>query len=203
MGNRAVVRKGIERARKAIEAYLLQLCKTYAIRALQGALRAYDESADGHNLTGNTRTGFTAAVYLDGQLIYGPLNVLDNEAGISVEPPTSGFTTVGRGGFKKYGSNYAVPMVLPYSDPNLRFVGTMVGAYASEKTRQFIERHRPKQKRGITVVVANCSTYVNFLESERDFDILASESDKTFIRKRFDEVIRSLDFEKIFKKTGK
>lgn len=203
MGNKAVIRKGLSMARKAIEAYLLQLARVYAIRALQGALNAYDESAGSHNLTGNTRTGFTAAVYLDGQLIYGPLNVLDDEAGISVERPTSGFTTVGKGGFRKYGSDQDVKMVLPYSNPNLRFVGTMVGAYASEKTRQFLERHKPRQKRGIAVVVANCSTYVNFLESERDFDILVSESDKTFIKKRFDEVIGSLDFDKIFKKTGK
>lgn len=197
--NKTIVRKGIAKAKKVVESFLLEVSRYYAIKALQGAVEAYDRS-ESRNLTGNTRTGFTSAVYYKSQMVYGPINVLDNEAGLSVAPPTSGFVKVGSGGFASYKSGITVPYVKPYKNPQFHFIGTLLGQYAKDKTAEWLRRRTPRND-GFVVIVANCSTYVNFLEIERDFDILVTESLSYTIKQRIDEAVKRIDFEKLFEKT--
>lgn len=156
----------------------------YARQSLIDAVYYYDKDKDTSNLTGNTISAFSAGVYVDGRLAYPVINILDV---LGIDSPTSGYTKPGDKGFSDYDSGEYIgseddPAVREYGGEHLRFRPADAGGNAIDDTRKWLEEQHPRRSH-ITVIVANCSPYVNFLHNMRDFEILDTISKDAKIRK--------------------
>ena len=204
MSNKSVIAKGHKKAETIIKNYLCAIGEKYAKLALFEAVEGWDETAGSNaNLTGNTRTGFCAAVYYNGKLEIGPITVFDLD-GSDVKRPTHEYTRPGDSGFEDYGSGEYIgseydPYVRKYSSPDLAFQPTQQGGLGYLDTIQWLSSHRPSGT-GLVVVVANAVPYAGYLREARKLDILdrASNSStvKTNLLSAFNEV-RFVDYEKI------
>lgn len=196
--NMNIFDKGMQKMLAMIEKHLIVVGKDLAIYALMRAVDAYDKDSDTQNLTGNTRTGFVSAAFYNGKIIGGPYVVMD----FGIDPPTSGFVKVGSRGFRDYDDGVwigseADPAVRDYSNPDLYFAETIVGSKAYEITESWVRSNYKPPKRGMSIVVANRSSYVNFLRDFRNFDILETESDISEIKNKIRTVLSAHPFNSI------
>lgn len=188
MNNEKVINEGIKKMEKLIYSHLSRVGQDLAIHALMSAVDAYDADDDTSNLTGNTRYGFASAAFINGKMIGGPYTVMDFDGG----GPTSGFVEVGDKGFHDYDSGTWIgsevdPSVQEYKDDPLKFQPTAKGAKGYELTIEWIKTKYKPPRKGMSIVVANRSPYVDFLYDFRDFDILATEKESSSAKKKIDD----------------
>lgn len=193
--NMKIFDDGIRKMLERIEKHLVIVGKDLAIYALMKAVDAYDADADTQNLTGNTRTGFVSAAFYNGNMVGGPYTVMD----FGIDGPTAGFVKVGSKGFHDYDDGVwigseADPSVKEYANQNLYFVETIVGGKAYDITRSWIQANYKPPKKGMSIVVANRSPYVNFLRDFRNYDILETESDISEIKNKINTVLSAHPF---------
>lgn len=163
-----------------IDQHQYEIMCDYAIFAVKEAVAYYEKHYP--SLTGNTLAGFGAAVYKDGKLCKGGKGrrggvFMANEiAGIT---PTHTYTKPGDKGFLDYShGELGGPdgTVKPYSPPlSFMYVGPNGHGYID--TSNFLYSGLAESKafpKGYTVIVANVSPYVEYLDIVRDFDILDS-----------------------------
>lgn len=166
-----------------IDQHQYEIMCDYAIFAVKEAVKYYEDHYP--SLTGNTLAGFGAAVYKDGKLCQnkGRNKCLFMAAEIMNIQPTYSFAKPGDKGFADYshgelsGPNESV---LPYNEPR-DFVNTnssgYKGGFGYIDTSNFLRSGQAEAmafKKGYTVIVANASPYVEYLQVARDFDILDS-----------------------------
>lgn len=196
--NRGVISKGHKKALSMIRAHLCSVGARFARLALTSAIEDWDEKGS-DNLTGNTRTGFCAAVYYDGRLVGRPITVFDIE-GISVKAPTYGFAQPGDSGFTDYSSGEHIggdggpTSVKDYSKEGLSFVETQSKGFGYEETARWLRSHRPNGN-GLVVVVANAVPYAGYLREARKLDVLDSSSNSAIVVTNVMSAFREARFE--------
>ena len=169
-----ILAAGLKRIMEFSDAQIKDIMTQFAIESLKGAIRFYDESIDPrNNLTGNTRTGFCAALYKDGLL-------RDTFVGYRVagiRGPMWHYARVGDTGFTDYGTGerlskanggYVRPYRngLPWQDVD--------GGHAYTDTLNALRSMTPECRKGWVCIIANASPYVSFLVQVRHFDVLTS-----------------------------
>lgn len=196
--NKSVISKGHAKALAMIRTHLCSVGEKFARLALTSAIEDWDERGS-DNLTGNTRTGFCAAVYYDGRIIGKPITVFDIE-GISVKAPTHGFTYPGDSGFRDYSSGEQIggdggpAYVKNYSKEGLSFIETQSKGYGYEETAGWLRSHRPHGN-GLVVVVANAVPYAGYLREARKLDVLDTSSNSSIVATNVMSAFREARFE--------
>ena len=133
------------------------MTKDEAVKKMKGQMKAWinellDEAEGFHDVTGNTRNGFFAGMYVDGKFIYG-------ERVRSIKKPTRDTLIKGEaydldeywGGDEVTGK----PFVGIYGERNYD---------ARDEAKSFMESFTPTEKNGITFVFGNSVNYAKFIE---------------------------------------
>lgn len=170
MTNSKVLKDGAKKARLIMLQHMENVFRKYAEIAVLQAVQYWREDKDAENLTGNTIAGFSAGVYVDGKCV-DIVNALE-VAGIN--SPTSGYTFVGDKGLEDYDSGEIIEDGVREYGPRKpgHFVKTKPGGNSIDDTRNFLLKRANPPKKGVFVVVANCSPYINFLREVRNLELL-------------------------------
>ncbi|MBQ0113670.1 MAG: hypothetical protein KBT03_11110 [Bacteroidales bacterium] len=184
--NDAVLKKGRQKAIATIREQLVNIGFEYAKYALIQAVSDWNESTGGaHDLTGNTRNGFVAAVYWDGKLASGslPNPMSAREIVPGVKGVTSPMTWPGKTNVTKYSDGSHIEVVSNYkASSGFTFVSPEgVGKYARTLSLQFVNAGTPVRTHGLCVLVANSTPYGEYLLQIRGLDILETQSNRSVI----------------------
>lgn len=152
-----------------------EIMRRYAQAAVISAVENYSQDPNNSNLTGNTISGFCAAVYYNGKTTEADIVRAIDEVGrlysyYYAKPGDSGFADYDTGELIGTATN---PSVRDYAeDRGYSWVNHESKGHGYLDTTAFLLSHKPEITKGFAVVVANASPYVEFLQTVRNFEIL-------------------------------
>lgn len=164
MNNAAALKAGTAKAKKLIEAHILN---QILIPTAKGLIQAAVEGrmSLGHNMTGNTINSYAAGVYENGVLVH-----IETSAG-SIPNPLR--RKLGRGqrfyaGSQRWDGETQEHTFTAKAGSN----GTM----EAERSIAFLQSHKPSPN-GFALVVCNGVEYATYQENEMNIDVLTANFD--------------------------
>jgi hypothetical protein len=166
--NLEVFNKGMAKMDSLIKKKFLFAGLNLASDLVINAVEAYQDDPNAGSLTGNLLNSIAGGVYYNGVLER--ICTANKHARIPVQ--THRYARVGDGGFKDYDSGEIVDFVNQYAGSEIFFQPVDKNKAGLQSALEFLSSYKASMK--LEIIICAAAPYAEYLQSERNLDILTS-----------------------------
>lgn len=160
--------KGLAKVEAMIKKKYLFYGMDLASDLVVNAVEAYQDDSKAGSLTGNLLNSIAGGVYYNGVLER--ICTANKHAKIPVQ--THRYARIGDGGFKDYDSGEIVDFVKQYAGGEFSFQPVDKNKAGLQSALEFLGSYQTSKK--LEIVICAAAPYAEYLQSERNLDILTS-----------------------------